>query len=79
QGVVVSNNIGTTNGKIEGAILVAKTRDASGNLLPALGAASYKPNDLSNGGLGIYYNSCLIRAAEKPLTFKVLSYRQLSQ
>lgn len=78
QGNVVSNDIGTTNGKIEGAILVAKTRDSSGNLLPALGPASFTSN-LTNGGLGIYYNSCLIRAAEKPLTYKVLSYHQLSQ
>jgi hypothetical protein len=78
QGVVASNNIGT-GGEIDGAIVVAKTRDSSGNLLLTLGSASYKPNDLSNGGLGIFYNSCLIKAAEKPLTYKVLSYHQLSQ
>jgi hypothetical protein len=79
QGTVVSNNIGNVNGELDGAIVVAKTRDSSGNLLPALGSASFKTEDLSNGGLGIYYNSCLIKAAEKPLTYKVLSYHQLSQ
>jgi len=78
QGKVVSNHLTSDNGEIDGAILVAKTRDSSGNLLPALGPASFT-SDLNGGGLGIYYNSCLIKAAQKPLTFQVLSYHQLSQ
>jgi hypothetical protein len=79
QGVVQSNHIGNDNGEINGAILVAKTRDSSGNLLPSLGPASFQPNNPSNGGLGIYYSSCWIKAATRPLTYKVLSYHQLSQ
>jgi len=79
QGVVQSNHVGNDNGEINGAILVAKTRDSSGNLLSRLGPASFQPNNPSNGGLGIYYSSCWIKAATRPLTYKVLSYHQLSQ
>jgi len=76
QGQVIATKNG--NGQIDGAVLVAKTRDASGNLLPDpnLGAASFKQ---TGGGLGIYYSTCWMKAAEKTLTYKVLSYRQLSQ
>ncbi|MFI5058182.1 MAG: hypothetical protein ACHQLQ_08340 [Candidatus Acidiferrales bacterium] len=79
QGEFVSTKGGI--GQINGALLVAKTRDASGKLLPDpnLGKASFVQ---TGGGEGIYYSSCWINAAagaQKPLTFKVLSYRQLSQ
>jgi hypothetical protein len=81
QGTVVSNNLGTTSGEIDGAILVAKTRDSSGNLLPALGSASFK-SDPNGGGLGIYYSSCWLNTVagpQKPMKYQVLSYHQLSQ
>jgi hypothetical protein len=81
QGIVISNHLGNSNGEIDGAILVAKTRDSSGHLLPNLGRASFT-SDLDGGGLGVYYSSCWINAVAGPRrapTFKVLSYRQLSQ
>jgi hypothetical protein len=81
QGTVISNHLTNDNGEIDGAILVAKTRDSSGNLLPNLGPASFTSAS-DGGGLGIYYSSCWIRAVagpQKPLTYKVLSYHQLSQ
>jgi hypothetical protein len=76
QGQFISTRAGT--GQIIGAVLVARTRDASGKLLPDpnLGAAYFKQ---TGGGDGIYYSTCWINAAQKPLTYKVLSYRQLSQ
>jgi hypothetical protein len=79
QGQFVSTLHGT--GKIEGAMLVAKTRDASGNLLPDpnLGAASFVQ---TGGGYGIYYSTCWVNAVagpQRPMTYKVLSYHQLSQ
>jgi hypothetical protein len=76
QGKFVSTTPG--NGEIDGAVLVANTRDAAGNLLPALGPASFTQ---TGGGLGIYYSSCWLNAAglQRPATYKVLSYRQLSQ
>jgi hypothetical protein len=82
QGVVQSNHIGNDSGEINGAILVAKTRDSSGNLLPSLGPASFQPNNPSNGGLGIYYSTCSINAAagpQRPFKYQVLSYHQLPQ
>jgi hypothetical protein len=81
QGTVISNHLGTTNGKFEGAVLVAKTRDSSGNLLPNLGPASFA-SDLDGGGLGVYYSSCWINAVagpQRPMKYQVLSYHQLSQ
>jgi hypothetical protein len=81
QGTVVSNNIGNVNGEIDGAILVAKTRDSSGNLRPDpnLGSASFKTNDLSNGGLGIYYSSCWVQAAMPAMPYKILSFHEIAQ
>jgi hypothetical protein len=76
QGDLVANQSG--RGQVNGAMLVARTRDDSGNLLPDpnLGSATV---DYSGGGLGIYYSSCWIKAAQTAATYKILSYRQLSQ
>jgi hypothetical protein len=77
QGLFDSIKGGT--GQIEGAVLVAKTRDAAGNLLPNLGAASFKQ---TGGGLGIYYSTCWPNAAagpQRPFKYQVLSYHQLPQ
>jgi len=83
QGKVLSNHLGTDNGQIDGAILVAMTRDSSGNLLPNLGAASFtSTNDPNGAGLGIYYSNCWINAVagpQRPTKYQVLSYHQLSQ
>jgi hypothetical protein len=79
QGQFISTKGGT--GQINGAVLVARTRDAAGKLLPDpnLGAAYFKQ---SGGGLGIYYSTCWLNAAagsQKPLKYQVLSYHQISQ
>jgi hypothetical protein len=81
QGTVISNHLTDDNGQIDGAILVAKTRDSSGNLLPNLGSASFK-SDSKGGGSGIYYSTCWLNAAagpQRPLKYQVLSYHQISQ
>jgi len=79
QGTVTSTNNGNGNGRIDGAILVAQTRDSSRKLLPDpnLGSASFVVSG-DQGGLGIYYSSCWVKAAQAPFTFKILSYRQVS-
>lgn len=77
QGVFNSNRAGS--GQINGAVLVAKTRDSSGNLLPTLGAASYTQ---TGGGLGIYYSTCWLNATagpQRPTKYQVLSFHELSQ
>ncbi len=81
QGTIVSNHLTNVDGQIDGAILVAKTRDSSGNLLPTLGSASFK-SDPNGGGLGIYYSTCWLNTVagpQRPMKSQVLSYPQLSQ
>jgi hypothetical protein len=66
------------SGRIEGAMFVAQTRDAMGNLLPdpVLGAASVT-FDSATSGAGIFYDSCWISTALKPPTYQVLSFREI--
>jgi len=88
QGSFVSTRGGS--GQINGPVFVAKTRDTSGNLLSALGAASFSQTGSATGsGKGIYYNSCAANAAsvagpgfpgpgaQGPLSYKVLSFREI--
>jgi hypothetical protein len=80
QGNFVSTKHGT--GGIDGAVVLAKTRDGAGNLLSSLGAASYSQTGGTNSGYGINYNSCWISGrygAQGPLTYKVLSFREITQ
>jgi hypothetical protein len=76
QGNFVSTKSGT--GQIDGAMLIAKTRDIAGNLLTALGAASFSQTGSGpNLGQGINYNSCFVRGAMGPITYKILSFREI--
>jgi len=79
QGNFVSTRGGT--GQINGAVFIAKTRDAAGNPLSSLGASSFSqtgPGGVnSNVGQGINYNSCLVRSAAGPITYKVVSFREI--
>jgi hypothetical protein len=83
QGNFVSTRSGT--GEIDGAVFIAKTRDSSGALLPALGAASFSQTGGGTSGYGIHYNSCWIHGvgnvsgAQGPLNYKVLSFREITQ
>lgn len=75
-------------GAFNGAVLVAKTRDSSGNLLSVLGPASYRFDSAGNNG--VYYHSCKINDAiggvpgglggsGAPLSFKILSFHEIAQ
>ena len=76
QGNFVSTKGG--NGEIDGAMFIAKTRDASGNLLSSLGASSFsQTGNGSNLGNGIRYNSCYVNSAKGPITYKVVSFREI--
>ena len=76
KGVFNSTLAGT--GEIDGALLIAKTRDSAGNLLadPTLGAASFSQ---TGGGNGIYYSSCWVRSAQAAPSYKILSFREIAQ
>jgi hypothetical protein len=74
QGVFTSNQTGA--GGFTGAVFLAKTRDTAGNLLGTLGSASF--TSISNHpGFGITYNSCWVNSAKGPLSYKVLSFREV--
>jgi hypothetical protein len=75
QGNFVSTRGGS--GEIDGAVFLAKTRDSANNPLSTLGAASFSQTGGSNSGQGIYYNSCLVRSAVGPITYKVISFREI--
>ena len=83
QGNLLWSDRGHGNGGINGAVLVANTRDASGNLLPALGSASFSGAGGSGRRYsaqgGIVYNSCWVNSAgaQAPLTYKILSFHEI--
>jgi hypothetical protein len=75
QGTVTANGPGSN--EFDGAILVAKTQDATGNELAALGQATF--DITGGGGSGINYNSCWVNSAESVLNYRVLSFREIGQ
>jgi hypothetical protein len=75
QGNMVENGGG--NNEFDGAVLVAKTLDASGQPLAALGQPILNWN--GGGGNGVYYDSCWINNAASGLTYKILGFREISQ
>jgi len=78
QGNFISTRGGT--GGIDGAVFVAQTRDASGNPLTSLGASSFSQTGPgTNAGRGINYNSCWVRSAMGPITYKILSFREINR
>jgi len=66
------------NGRFDGAIVVAQTRDGMGNPLANLGTSSVSFTS-TMGGAGIYYNSCYILQAMAPMSYRVLSFREITQ
>jgi hypothetical protein len=64
------------NGQINGTVLVANTRDNSGNLLTSLGPTSF---NLRGGGQGINYNGQSVTNTEALMTYQVLSFREIAQ
>jgi Tfp pilus assembly protein PilX len=75
DGVTTYNGSGGGNNSFNGAIYVATIWDANHNILPTFGPVQY---DISGGGgSGTYYNSCWIKAAQQPVTYQVLSFREI--
>ena len=77
QGTVTGSGLGSN--EFDGVILVAKTRDALGNELAALGQATFGITPGDGGGSGINYNSCWVNSAQTVLNYKVLSFREIGQ
>lgn len=78
QGIVNGNHL--QYGRINGAMFVAKTRDANNNLLTGsnLGGASVVFNDNMQGN-GIRYSSCWIQKSQPTPVYKVLSFHEIAQ
>jgi hypothetical protein len=75
DGITTYNGSGGGNNSFNGAIYVATIWDTNHNLLPTFGPVQY---DISGGGgSGTYYNSCWIKAAQQPVTYQVLSFREI--
>jgi len=64
---------GGGNGQFNGAIFVANT---AGNPPGTWGPADFTIN--GGGGNGLYYNSCWIANSQKPISLKILSFREIS-
>ena len=83
RGIVLVIGQGTVNGsglgsnEFDGAFLVAKTRDAAGTELAALGSATF--DITGGGGSGINYNSCYVNSAQSVLNYRALSFREIGQ
>jgi len=75
RGIFTSTKSGI--GAITGAVFVAQTHDASGNLLsdPSLMRSSFT----QKGGKGIQYNSSWVTATQTLLPYQVLSFREIAQ
>ncbi len=85
NGIVLVIGQGIVNGshqqykQINGAMFVAKTRDASGNLLTGrIGGASVAFLDSMQGN-GIRYSYCWVQKAQPVGTYKVLSFHEIAQ
>ena len=68
------------SGEFDGAFFVAKTRDASGALLPDpdLGKATVLFGS-TMGSVGMRYSSCWVKAAQPTGSFKILAFHELTQ
>jgi Tfp pilus assembly protein PilX len=75
KGVINGSETGS-GGKINGAVVVAKTRDNSGNPLSTLGASSV---NLTGGGSGIRYASNWVNSLQSMMPYQVLSFREIQQ
>jgi len=76
QGTTTFQGNGGGNGAFNGALMVATTKDSSGNQLANFGTVNF---DISGGGgNGIYYNSCWVSYAQSALQkYQVLSFREV--
>jgi len=62
---------------LDGAVLLARTRDAAGNVLPGPSPAGSLLNWAGGGGNGIHYSTCEISNANQAnAVFRVLSFRE---
>jgi hypothetical protein len=80
QGTVTGSKSGS--GEIDGAVLVARTHDTSGNLLSgsflSYGYVNFNAGG-SMGGTGIRYSNCWIQKSQPTAAYKILSFHEITQ
>jgi hypothetical protein len=75
EGVMEVNGGGSN--QYDGAVLLANTKDSSGNLLPKLGPTLL--DWAGGGGNGVYYSSGCINNAQNSASYRVLSFREIQE
>ena len=78
QGVINNTDVGQTR-QINGAVFVAKTRDANGNLLSGKIGGGSVSFTAGMQAAGIRYSSCWIATAQPTSGYKILSFHEISQ
>jgi len=84
KGSVDSSQAGN-NTQIQGAVLIARTLDASGMPMTPSSAPAFTSTSgfdfsaISSATNAIQYSSCYAGFAQQPLTYKVLSFREIPQ
>jgi len=76
-----------TGGHIEGELFIAKTKDSLGNPLPIGSPLGPSQFDFTGTALtpsgsnyyGVFYSNCWIQAAMPSLSYRILSFREISQ
>ena len=76
QGNLIATQGGS--GQFQGAVLVARTVDNSGNPLPDAGGLGPATVSLTGGSNGVTYSSCLVAASQGAFKYKTLSFREIT-
>jgi len=71
-GTITATNAPGSNGEFDGAVYLANLPTGGG---VTLGQPTY--NIANHAGQGIYYHSCWVSASLKPITYKVISFREI--
>jgi hypothetical protein len=83
KGVFYSSQSSPGTGKINGAVFVATTDDASGNPLPPLSPLGSPTANFANGegfgNQGIFYSSCWVQYVQSGSKYRVLSFHEIPQ
>lgn len=82
QGTMTATSENSAGGTFNGATLIARTLDSSGNPLPVgnpPGPATFNDTLPGSVGRGFVYNCGWIQRAQAPLTYKVLSFHEIRQ
>lgn len=77
QGTMTVQGGGTNS--YEGAVLLARTRDAAGNLLPGPAPGPTLLDWSGGGGNGVHYDSCTLRNSQNNVRHVVLSFREVAE